>query len=59
MITLHIGFSKLEDQTQSFIDNDPILEKVYFAIQELQGEFYTPLLRIAERQDTDHDRVMT
>ena len=58
IITLHIGFSKLEDQTQSFIENDPLLDKVYFAIQDLTGDFYTPLLRVAERQDTDHDRVI-
>ena len=58
LITLHIAFSQLEDETVSFPLIEPIIEKVYFAIQALKGEFYSPLLRTAERQDTDHDRVI-
>ena len=58
LITLHIAFSQLENQTISFLIIDPIIEKVYFKIQGLTGEFYKPLLRVAERQDTDHDRVI-
>ena len=58
LITLHIAFSQLENQTISFPIIDPIIEKVYFKIQGLTGEFYKPLLRVAERQDTDHERVI-
>ena len=58
IITIHLGFSQLENETVSFPLIDPIIEKVYFAIQGLNGTFYGPLLRIAERQDTDHDRVI-
>ena len=58
LITLHIAFSQLEDETVSFPLIDPIIEKVYFKIQGLTGDFYKPLLRVAERQDTDHDRVI-
>ena len=58
LITLHIAFSQIEDETVSFPIISPIIDKVYFAIQGLTGEFYKPLLRVAERQDTDHDRVI-
>lgn len=58
IITVHIGFSHLENETVSFKLIDPIIEKVYYAIQTLQGDLYTALLRISERQDTDHDRVI-
>lgn len=58
IITLHIGFTHLENETISFELMAPILEKVYFAVQGLQSDLYTALLRITERQDVDHDRVI-
>ena len=58
LITLHIAFSQYENETVSFPIISPIIDKIYFAIQELTGTFYEPLLRVAERQDTDHDRVI-
>ena len=58
LIMLHIAFSQLENETVSFPKISPIIDKVYFAIQGLNGTFYGPLLRVAERQDTDHDRVI-
>lgn len=58
IVTLHIGFEHLENETIGFELMAPVLEKVYFAVQTLQGDFYTALLRIAERQDVDHDRVI-
>lgn len=58
IITLHIGFSELSDAKTNFADLDPLIEKVFFAIQGLSGNYYTPLLRNAERQDSDHDRVI-
>ena len=58
LIMLHITFSQLENETVSFPKISPIIDKVYFAIQGLTGTFYGPLLRVAERQDTDHDRVI-
>lgn len=60
-VILHVVFSTLKDETYSFPDVDAILDKVYFAIQNLQGansDSYSPLLRVAERQDIDHDRVI-
>ena len=59
LITLHIAFSQLEDETVSFPLIDPIIDKVYFKIQGLtKADKYKPLLRVAERQDTDHARVI-
>ena len=58
LITIHIAFSQLEDETVSFPIISPVIDKVYFAIQKLSGDFYSALLRVEERQDTDHDRVI-
>lgn len=61
VIILHIGFSELKNETRSFPVIDVIIEKVYFAIQNLQGAnelSYSVLLRSAERQDNNHDRVI-
>jgi len=59
LVTLHISFSQLEDETVSFPLIDPIIDKVYFKIQGLfKNEKYSALLRAAERQDTDHDMVI-
>lgn len=58
IITLHIGFWQLEDPDASFEIIAPIIDKVYFALQFLTGDFYQPLLRIEERQDVDHEGVI-
>ena len=58
IITIHIGFEDLQDETANFIDIDPIIQKVYLALQDLTGEYYSVLNRVAERQDTDHNNVI-
>lgn len=58
LVMLHLGFSQFENETISFPIISPIIDKVYFKIQLLQGTFYSPLLRVSETQDTDHDRVI-
>ena len=58
LVILHIAFSQLENETVSFPIISPIIDKVYFAIHKLSGDFYSELLRVAERQDTDHNRVI-
>lgn len=63
-VTLHIGFSELDNETDSFAKTDQLIEDIYFAVQNVQGPLvnkmpvYGPLLRDAERQDTEHDRVI-
>lgn len=58
VITIHIGFSDLQDETANFIDIDPIIQKIYLALQDLTGDYYSVLNRIEERPDTDHDNVI-
>lgn len=59
LITIHIALSQLEDETDSFPIIDAIIDTVYFAIQGLfKNEKYSSLLRIAERQDIDHGRII-
>lgn len=58
IITIHIGFSYLQDADVSFPLLDVIVQKVYLALQGLSGSYYGPLKRVEERQDPDHDRVL-
>ena len=58
LVTLHMAFSELDDETVSFPIISPKIDKIYFAVQRLSGEFYSELLRVAERQDIDHERVI-
>lgn len=58
LITLHIAFSQLENVTVSFPIISPTIDRVYFAVHKLSGDFYSQLLRVEERQDTDHNRVI-
>lgn len=59
LIIIHIAFSQLENETISFPLIDPKIDKVYFAIQGLFiDQKYSQLLRVGERQDTDHNRVI-
>jgi len=57
-VILHIGFAPLTDEQLSFIRLDPVVDKVYYAIQMLASETYTPLLRTTEIQDTNHGRII-
>lgn len=59
LIIIHATFSQLENETISFPIIDEIIDKIYFKIQGLfKNEKYSALLRVAERQDTDHNRVI-
>jgi hypothetical protein len=58
IVTIHIVFWRLEDETMAFSLIDTIIENVFFAILKLDGTYYGPLLRIAERQDVNHDNVI-
>lgn len=58
IITLHVGFFRLDDATFNFPDIDLLTEAIYFVIQGLDSDVYNPLLRSEERQDTNHDGVI-
>jgi len=60
IITLHCGFFRLDDVDVSFPKIDPIIEKIYFAVQGLgfDENNFGSLIRIEERHDTDHDMII-
>jgi len=58
IITIHQGFSKLEDVDVSYAKIETVINKVYFALQDLAGDEYERLHRIAERQDINHGRII-
>ena len=59
LVIIHATFSQLENETLSFPLIDAIIDKIYFKIQGLFiDQKYSPLLRVGERQDADHDRVI-
>ena len=59
LVMIHISHSELDDETISFPVIDAVNDKIYFAIQGLfKNEKYSPLLRITELQDVDHERVI-
>ena len=58
IITLHIQFNKFNTETQSFPEIDPVIQSVYLAVQLLEGDYYSQLVRLSEEQDTNHDDVI-
>ncbi len=54
IVTLHIGAVSYKDVGLSFPEWDALLDEIYFAVQGLDGDRYTPLLRSNERQDDSH-----
>lgn len=59
LVIIHATFSQLENETLSFPIIDAIIDKIYFEVQGLfKDQKYSPLLRVAERQDVDHNRVI-
>lgn len=55
IITIHICHRYLQNETLSFPLIHPINQQVYFALQGQNTEDFGPMLRVDERQDTDHD----
>lgn len=51
-VNLHIGFKSLKDEDVDFFT---ITQKVFLALDGLAKMEYSPLKRISEIQDTDHD----
>jgi len=58
VMVLHIGHSHLEHAGTSFSAMHAVNQAVYFAVQNMNTSLYGPLLRIRERQDTNHGRVI-
>jgi len=58
VMTIHICHSLLQDAKNSFSIIQPINERVYFALNNQKSKEYGPIVRIKERQDDNHDRVL-
>lgn len=58
LMTVHVGFQSLKDETLSFLDLDPILTKVYRSLNGLSGETFGVIKRVSEEQDIDHGSVI-
>lgn len=60
IITLYLGFEKYEDESDSWPDIEPIIQKVWHWLQGWSGssEYYNAFNRIQEREDNNHDNVI-
>jgi hypothetical protein len=60
VVTIYLGFSHLEDEEDSFPIYEPIIQKVWQYLQGWSGTNieYGALVRIAEREDNNHDGVI-
>jgi len=58
VMTLHIGFWQLEDETLAYEEISTVIDEVYNAIQGVDADQINPMQRVGERQDVDHDNVI-
>lgn len=57
-ITLYCAFWYKDEETQSFEVYEPIVNKIYEAVNGLQSANFTPLNRVSEREDNNHGPVI-
>lgn len=53
-LTVHVVTENYKTDDRQFLN---IVDKVYECLNQYQECFFTPLTRIEERQDTDHDQL--
>ena len=58
VLTFHIGFNALNNDKVDESGMFDFVEEVHIAIHGFNGECFSPLLRVAERQDEDFDHVL-
>jgi hypothetical protein len=58
IITIHIAFQSLKDETASWSDIYPVVDNVYYALNMLDGNTFGAMKRTSEEQDIDHDGVI-
>lgn len=57
-LTLYACFWSMHEESVSFEEYEPIVNKLYMAINGLQSDDFTPLQRVAEREDNNHPSVI-
>lgn len=60
VVSIYLGFDKLEDETESWPDIEPIIHKVWSYLEEWTGTpaEYGKLIRVSEVEDNNHDNVI-
>jgi hypothetical protein len=56
-ITLHVFTKHLTDETASFVDKEPLMESIKYAIKGMKGDNYGQLRLISDDYDKDHCTV--
>lgn len=57
-LTIHIGVENKSDEEDSFPVDIAIIDSVYDQLNGLQGVQFTPLKRISESDDVNHDNIL-
>ena len=57
-LTLYCAFWFKDEESTSFELYEPIINKLYMAVNGLQSDDFTPLQRVAEREDNNHGPVI-
>jgi hypothetical protein len=57
-ITLYCVFWHITEESLSFEKYEPVITKIWQKLQGFQGDSFTPMMRIAEREDDNHDSVI-
>jgi len=56
-ITLHIWTKALTDETDSFVNKEPLIEDIKYAIKGIEGTNYGPLKLISDDYEKDHGNL--
>lgn len=57
-ISIHIGIENKKDELDSFPEDIAIIDSIHDQLNGLQGDQFTPLKRINEIDDTNHDNII-
>lgn len=56
-LTIHVGVENKKDEDDSFPLDIAIIDSIYDQLNGLQGVQFTPLKRISESDDTNHNNI--
>ena len=56
-VTLHICYKEIKTSSESFGDHIQFTKDIWDKINMLRGQYFTPLQRLRETDDVDHDII--
>lgn len=56
-VILHIGVENKKDESDSFLEDIAIIDEIYNQLNGLNGTQFTPLVRISESDDVNHNNI--